>query len=327
MNSFGFWAKLPRPFTALAPMSGITDAAFRRIVASYGRPEVIYTEFVSADGLQSPGRDALLPALQYAPKERPVVAQLFGAIPENLAAGAALIRELGFDGVDLNFGCPDRTVEKQGAGAALIGQNERVRQLIEAAKTGAQELPVSVKTRIGYDCDEVEDWIDALAAAAPAAIAIHARTRNQRFRLPVNWDALRRAVQIVRRHSPRIRVLGNGNILSLDDAHRCVAETGVDGVMIGRAAFGNPWVFAPDTESVRRDECLRVMMEHARLFEHLYGRDPHRFACMRKHFHAYINGFPGAKQLRAKLMQTRSTAEAEAVLATTGFYAREENKL
>lgn len=187
----GFWATLRRPFFVLAPMANVTDAAFRRLIATYGKPDVFYTEFVSADGLCSPGRAAVLRDLVFSEAERPIVAQIFGANPDRIFRAAEIVRGLGFDGLDLNMGCPDRNVEKQGAGAALMKNPKLARDIIRAAKAGAGPLSVSIKTRTGYQQHEVATWLPELLAEEPAAIVIHARTRQEMSDVPAHWEAVR----------------------------------------------------------------------------------------------------------------------------------------
>ena len=177
-----FWEKLNKPIFVLAPMADVTDAAFRRIIAKYGKPDVFWTEFVSADGLTlapEEGRKKLLRDLEYSESERPIVAQFFTSNPENMKKAAELAVELGFDGIDINMGCPDKSVEKQKAGAALIKNPKLAREIIRAAKAGAGSLPVSVKTRLGYNKDELETWLPELLAEEPAVVTIHARTRKE----------------------------------------------------------------------------------------------------------------------------------------------------
>ncbi|OHA00724.1 MAG: hypothetical protein A3C07_03800 [Candidatus Sungbacteria bacterium RIFCSPHIGHO2_02_FULL_47_11] len=323
--SQGFWGKLQKPIMALAPMADVTDAAFRRLIANYsgfknpegnekGFSHVMYTEFVSADGLFSPGRDVLMKDLLFSETERPIVAQFFTARPELMEKAAALAMELGFDGVDINMGCPDRGVEKQGAGAALIKNPTLARELIRAAKKGAGPLPVSVKTRIGYNKNEIETWLPELLAEEPAAVIIHARTRKEMSAVPAHWDVVTRAVEIRDSLKNRSLVLGNGDVSSVDEAKKKAEETGADGVMLGRAIFGNPWMFTgyvPTTE-----EKLKVMVEHTKLFEELFMHHKingasKNFAVMKKHYKAYANGFPAAKELRIKLMETKNACEVE----------------
>ena len=311
-----FWKKLPRPFFALAPMADVTDRAFREMFVRYGRPggpDVFWTEFVSADGLAHPdAREKLLRDLAYSERERPIVAQIFGANPENIRAAAALCRELGFDGVDINMGCPDRSVERQGAGAALIKNPGAAREIIAAAKEGAEDIPVSVKTRVGYNKNEIREWVPALLEAGIAALTIHARTRKEMSKVPAHWEDVRIAANLRGEIAPETIIIGNGDVASVEDGRRRAAQYGCDGVMVGRAVFGNPWFFrrGGDARGIPPEEKLRALAEHTRLFEKEFGKEKN-FAIMKKHFKAYVSGFDGAKELRMKLMEANDAAEVE----------------
>ena len=252
--NFGFWEKLKKPFFVLAPMADVTDAAFRRVIAKYGKPDVMWTEFVSADGLAlapEEGRKKLLTHLMYSESERPIVAQFFTSTPEHMKKAAELASELGFDGIDINMGCPDRAVEKQGAGAALMKNPKLARELMRAAKEGAPSLPLSVKTRIGFNKNELETWLPELLAEEPAAITVHARTRKEMSKVPAQWEMVKRAVEIRDELKSKTLILGNGDVFDLTDAKNKATETGADGIMLGRAIFGNPWLFA-NLASVKR---------------------------------------------------------------------------
>ena len=310
----GFWEHIPRPFFALAPMADVTDAAFRRLIAKYGKPDVTWTEFVAVDGLLSPGRETLLRDFLYTESERPIVAQIFGSKPENFYKVAQLIVELGFDGIDINMGCPDRNVEKQGGGASMIRSPELALEVIQATMDGAikngKRLPVSVKTRVGYNKVELDDWLPKLLSVKPAAVTIHARTRKEMSDVPARWEHVARAVEIAKESGTLI--LGNGDVKDLADATAKAKATGADGVMLGRAIFGNPWRFNPNVnaDALPLEERFRVMLEHTRLFEELLG-DIKNFATMKKHYKAYVNGFDGAKELRVKLMEANDSLGVE----------------
>lgn len=346
-----FWDKLEKPFFVLAPLADVTDAAFRRVIAKYSKPcgpAVMWTEFVSADGLMladEEGKKKLQADLLYTEAERPIVAQFFTAKPEMMYEAAKLARELGFDGVDINMGCPDRSIEKQGAGAALIKTPELAHELIHEAKRGAGELPVSVKTRIGYNKNELEDWLPALLAAAPVAVTIHARTRKEMSKVPAQWDQIKRAVEIRNELGSNTLIVGNGDALSIEDARGKAHASGCDGVMLGRAIFGNPWLFSErefavnhfeasskppgdnsdgnkDTMiyhsgSISIEERLRVMVEHTQLFAELLlhpDRTGKNFAIMKKHYKAYVSGWDGAKELRMQLMECHDADEVARVV-------------
>ena len=320
----GFWAELPKPFFVLAPMANVTDAAFRRIIAKYSKIRhpmsdfVMYTEFVSADGLcraGEEGRAKLMRDLVFSDAERPIVAQFFTSTPEHMEKAAALAQELGFDGVDINMGCPDKTIEKQGAGAKLMLNSSLAVQLIEAAKRGAQKLPISVKTRLGYNKDILDEWLPALLAAKPASITLHARTRKEMSKVPARWERVKRAVEIRNELGSNTLIIGNGDIKDLEDAEKKVKGSGADGAMLGRAIFGRPWLFSNsyELENMPVVKKLIILAEHTRLFEELLG-DIKSFSIMKKHFKAYCEGFPGAKELRIQLMETSTAAEVEDIV-------------
>jgi nifR3 family TIM-barrel protein len=347
----GFWEKLERPFFVLAPMANVTDAVFRRVIMKYskyggndigdgskaslsgetfrvGGPDVTWTEFVSADGLCHPkGREALLRDLSFTEGERPIVAQLFSAHPEKMLEAAKLVAELGFDGIDINMGCPDKNVMKQGAGAACMKDGIRAQKLISAAREGTiaagRELPISVKTRLGFNEDTLEEWLPMLLAAKPAVITVHARTKKEMSLVPARWERIQRAVEIAKGSGTLI--IGNGDVRDLAEAEEKVRETGADGVMFGRAIFGNPWLFA-DVARARRgsfyearqvtvEEKLKAVVEHTKLFEEVWG-DTKSFELMKKHYQAYVNHFPQAKELRVQMMACHSAQEIEKVVKT-----------
>ncbi len=370
MNNF--WLHLAKtsvgkPILCLAPMADVTDSAFRFIISKYSKDKsvprsfsevgfVTWTEFVSADGLAlapEEGRRKLLKDLEYSEIERPIVAQFFTSKPENMEKAARLALELGFDGVDINMGCPDKSIEKQGAGAALIKNPKLAQELILAAKQGAtlrqaqghRHLPVSVKTRIGYNKDEIEEpvstrrdlssrggWIPNLLEVSPAVITIHARTRKEMSKVPARWEHIKRAVEIrdqiqnfppphlhkctdisllrnsscsaqsasqgisedmVSENLRKTLIFGNGDIESVEDAYKKAKETGADGVMLGRAIFGNPFLFAGYEPTWQ--ERLLVLVEHINLFEEKF-LGVKSFAVMKKHFKSYLSAVALAKE-------------------------------
>mgnify|MGYP000667987135 CR=1 FL=1 len=304
-----FWEKLPAQFLCLAPMADVTDQAFRRMFAKYGKPDVTWTEFVSADGLCSPGREHLLPDLGYTEAERPIVAQLFTSHPEKMYEAAKLARELGFDGVDINMGCPDKSIEKQGAGAAMIKDPETAYAVIAAAKKGFQG-PVSVKTRVGYNKVDMS-WIEGLLKQDLAALTIHARTRKEMSDVPARWEHVKDAVELRNKIAPHTKIIGNGDVTSREDAFQKIKESGADGAMIGRGIFGNPWFFSGKVPTI--EEKLHALVEHTKLFHELLG-DKKNFAIMKKHYKAYVHGWDGAKELRVQLMETNSVEEVEKIV-------------
>jgi len=313
-----FWKKIKekkkdKPILVLAPMSDVTDVAFRRLIAKYGKPDVMWTEFVSAHGLilaPKEGKKKLLKNLEYSKKEKPIVAQIFGSDPQIMTKTARLCVKLGFDGIDINMGCPDRSVEKQKSGAAMIKNPELARQIILAVKKGAGKIPVSVKTRLGYGKDDLDNWLPILLSTNPALITVHARTRKEMSKVPANWDRVKRAVEIRNEMKSDTLIFGNGDVVSIEDAYKKTKDTGCDGVMIGRGIFGKPWFFSGKEPNLKKR--LLILVEHSKLFnKHLADRN---FSIMKKHFKAYIQGFDGAKELRIRLMETKNAKEVEKVI-------------
>jgi len=330
----GFWGNLPKPFLIMAPLANVTDAAFRRMFAKYGKADVTYTEFVSADGLAlapEEGRAKLLRDLAFTEGERPIVAQFFTSTPGHMEKAAALAQELGFDGVDINMGCPDKSVEKQGGGAALIKTPKLAQELIAAAKRGASNLPISVKTRLGYNKDTLDEWLPQILEMEPAHVAIHARTRKEMSLVPARWERVKRAVEIRNEMGSKTLISGNGDVWDIADAYKKAEESGADGVMIGRGIFGKPWMFrakqktpsfsqqfsaepTPLEETFPSlEQRLNIAVEHTKLFEELLG-DIKNFAIMKKHFKAYVEGFDGAKELRVQLMEAKNAREVEQLI-------------
>ncbi|MDO8584738.1 MAG: tRNA-dihydrouridine synthase family protein [bacterium] len=331
-KNFGFWAKLPDVCAILAPMAEVTDAAFRRVVAKYGKPDVLYTEFVSAEGLMSRGRERLQHDLQFHESERPIVAQIFDNDPDVLAKATEYICTLGFDGVEVNMGCPDKAVMKQCAGASLIDDPDRAVKIIKAMKEAAGVIPVSVKTRLGVKSDVLEEWLPRLLEAEPAAITIHARTAKEMSLVPARWDRVARAVEIAK--GSGIRIIGNGDVASLEDGYAKARAAGaggfiplevgrpkvaeatrlgrgrlLTGFMAGRTAIGNPFFFSGRTD-VTLKERLEAMCMHARLCEELMPWKP--FVHVRKHLAKYAAGERDVKALRVELMAANNAADVDA---------------
>lgn len=322
----GFWenlAKEKKPFFVMAPMADVTDCVFRQIITKYGKPDVFWTEFVSADGLASEeGKKALMIDLKYSDNERPIVAQIFGAKPENVEKAAKLCAELGFDGIDLNMGCPEKNILKQGTGAAHINDPKLAIDVINAAKRGAPNLPISVKTRLGFNKNDIENWIPAIISTDIAVLTIHGRTKKEMSKVPARWDDIKKVVDLVRESGKKTLVIGNGDVLNLDDGFKKAKDSGTDGVMLGRAIFGNPWLFNKNKKEVSIPEKLNVMLEHTKLFIEMLGNFKN-FAIMKKHYKAYVNGFDGAKELRIKLMEAQNYEEIENL--TKEFLNKKQN--
>ena len=369
-----FWQKIDKPIIGLSPMDGVTDASFRFITAKYGGPDVTFTEFVNVEtAFFAP--QTFIKDLTYDPIERPVVAQIYGHTPEMFYKVAHIVCELGFDGLDINMGCPAKKVAAKGSGAALIRTPELARTIIQSARQGIQDwrdgqtladigidpefrtridlakrlrereetavercwIPLSVKTRIGYDCVVVEEWMQTLLAENLAAITLHGRTLKQGYKGDADWEAIGRAVEIAKNSATLI--LGNGDLKHMDAVCRRVRETGVDGVLFGRAAQGNPWIFrAKDrvkqalrsavdvtiqAPSVGLEERFRVLIEHSRHFEeHGMIRS---FVGMRKHLAWYCCGSPGAAELRAQMVRVSHIEEVVQCLRAYAETLREHD--
>lgn len=314
-----FWKSLPKPFFVLAPMADVTDPAYRRLIAEYKAPDVTWTEFVSADGLyhmrekaQKPDEEnPLMRDLQFTCAERPIVAQLFSSRPEMMAYAAKLCKELGFDGVDINMGCPDKSIEKQGSGAAMIKSPEVAKEVIRAAKTAG--IPVSVKTRIGYNAEQIDSWLPELLSEKPEALTVHLRTRKEMSKVPAHWDLMPRIVALRDELSPETLIIGNGDVKDIADARAKAEEFGCDGVMLGRGIFGAPWLFtgrAPeDVPPAERIAALHTLTQY--FGELKPGKSVH---ILKKHVKAFITGWPEAASLRAQLMDATTLEEFAQIL-------------
>lgn len=315
-----FWNKIRNefakgnPFFTLAPMADVTDSAFRQMFAKYGKPDITWTEFVAADGIvHEEGRKHLLKDLEYTEAERPVVAQLFTSSPENMAAAVTLCKELGFDGVDINMGCPVDVIGKQGAGAALIRTPELAIEIIRAARAAAGDMPVSVKTRIGYNTEDIKGWIGLLLKEDLPALTVHLRTKKEMSLVPAHWEKMSEVVALNQEITGgKTLIIGNGDVRSLEDGVEKAQATGADGIMVGRAVFGTPWFFNRDPKTHQKTlrEQFDILLEHTRLFERILGTHK-SFAIMKKHYKAYVNGFDGAKELRMTLMEANNSDEIE----------------
>lgn len=310
------WQKLHKPFFCLAPMADVTDAAFRRMINKYGKPDVLWTEFVSADGLVSVGRKALKIDLLYSSKEKPIIAQLFSSNPEKMRKAAKYVASLGFSGIDINMGCPDKKVEKQGAGAAMMKNPEKAKEIIQAVKDGIKDakkknISVSVKTRIGYNKNEISEWIPFLLSQDLDALTLHARTRKEMSLVPARWEHVKEVVEIRDRMGVKTKIIGNGDVKDIKEGKRLARETGCDGIMVGRGIFGNPWFFSGKVPTVK--EKLKVLVEHTKLFDKILGKHKN-FSIMKKHYKAYVSGFLGARELRMKLMETKNSKEVEKII-------------
>lgn len=323
-------------------MADVTDMAFRQIITSCAKPDVLFTEFVSADGLCSSrflpnqndlaeksrildfiiaeriksgekGRLKLLKHLAFKENERPIVAQFFGATPENFYKCAQLAVELGFDGIDINMGCPAGKIVKNDSGAGLILNPKLAKEIIRETKRGADGLPVSVKTRIGYNKIITEEWVSHLIEAEPAAIIIHGRTQKEMSKVPVHWDEIGKAAILC--HQAGIPVIGNGDITTYQEGLEKAEQYKLDGIMVGRGIFSNPWFLDPSIVPATKTpkERMELLKKHISLFMELWGNNK-SFGVMKRFFKVYISNWEDAKELRAELMKTKTASEAHDVI-------------
>jgi nifR3 family TIM-barrel protein len=305
-----FWKTLPKPFTVLAPMEDVTDVVFREIVAEIARPDVFFTEFTSSDGLASRGRERVARKLMLTENQRPCVAQIWGNDPAKMGAASAFVGELGFDGIDINMGCPVPAVIKKCAGAGMIGNMELTKKVLDEVKKGAGDMPVSVKTRLGYDKIITDEWIGFLLDQNLAALAIHGRVATQMSKGDADWGEIGRAVKIRDVRAPETLIVGNGDIKSYAQVLEKHKEFGVDGAMIGRGIFHDPWIFekSPESRLHKKEEYISILIRHLTLYEETWGRSKN-FEMMKKFFKMYVKDFEGANELRQQLMERRNFPE------------------
>ncbi len=355
---------LKKPVLAISPMDGVSDSAFRYITKKYGNPDLIYTEFTHVHGLCVAG-DKLLHHFVYDPIERPILAQIYGKEPEYFYHASKIVCAMGFDGLDINMGCPAKTVALSGSGAGLIRTPELAKEIVAACKEGVRdwvsngeltglagrteealfqmiddhikkhdgfvgersaghsnllakkenterkEIPVSLKTRIGYDVPITAQWISTIAEAKPEWIAVHGRTLKQMYTGFADWNELKIAVECT-----DIPVLVNGDIKTKEDFEKVMNLTGAYGALIGRALEGNPWAFKEmrgETVDKSFETVKKVIIEHTQKF--IQDKpDPKAFFQMRKHLSWYISGFDNATEIRIKLMQASNIDDVINVL-------------
>ncbi len=310
-----FWRTLGRPIKVLAPMEDVTDTVFRRVVARCGRPDVFYTEFTNTDGLCSPGREAVIHRLQFTEEERPIVAQIWGNNPEHYLRSARELAALGFDGIDINMGCPVKKIVKNGSCSALIENKPLARELIQAAKEGAGMLPVSVKTRLGFHDLRTEEWTGFILEQKPEALIVHGRIAREMSDFPAKWDEIARVVALRDRMGSDTLVIGNGDVTSLGEIAEKAERYRVDGVMVGRGIFQNLFLFDPQRagRNPPPPERIAMLRAHIALYRSTWGGDK-SFEVMKKFVKVHIASFEGAAHLRNRLMEASGYEEIERIL-------------
>lgn len=379
-----FWDNQSKPIIGLSPMDGVTDHPYRFIQKLYGHPDLIYTEFSSVEGITH-GSSAFLKEFLFDETQRPVISQIYGTDPQAFYEATVVACELGFDGVDINMGCPAKNVAHRGAGAGLITNPRQAQEIIANVKRaildwsngqtllkGApsishhlhqqiqnrhselpsiyqqpRSIPVSIKTRIGYDKQIITEWIPYLLEMNVAAITIHGRTLKQQYSGKANWSAIGEAALLAKQ--TQTKIIGNGDVSSWKDAQQKIQQYQVDGVLIGRASFGNPFIFRPalteilnppddqrsgevavsDAESNHADnsqlppirQLAQVAVKHAEVFERSFQQfENYSFMPMRKHLGWYIRGIPNASEVRSQLFKTNSAAEVKLILQQSGLF-------
>jgi nifR3 family TIM-barrel protein len=329
-NMSNFWNELHKPIYILAPMEDVTDTVLRRVIARCGKPAVFFTEFTNVEGMFSKGERHVMQRLRYTEVERPLVAQIWGTRPENFYKAAKRLIDMGFDGIDLNMGCPASGVMQKGACSGLINNRPLAKEIIDATKEGAAGIiPVSVKTRLGFRAIDFS-WIAFVLEQHPAVLTVHMRTVSEMSKVPAHWDKLRTVVEMRNATSPETLIAGNGDIKSLGEAQHRVAEAGADGAMIGRGIFENPFLFSGTItlNDKTPQEKMQLLLDHMHLWIETWGESKH-FPILRKFFKVYANGFPGAQDLRMQLMETQSPEETEQIVAAflQGLSATEGEQL
>lgn len=310
-----FWKDLPRPFTVLAPMEGVTDYVFREIITEIGRPDVFFTEFTNVEGLNSKGSVKVEESLRFNPQERPIVAQLWGKELEAFTKSANLCVEMGFSGIDINMGCPDRVIVNRGSCAALINNPKLAGEIITATKKGAGGLPISVKTRIGFSEFDLT-WIEFLFKQNISALTIHLRTVAELSKVPAHWELMSQIVKLRDQIAPNTLIIGNGDLKTFEEIDEKFATYKCDGFMLGRGIFQNPWVFNRkiDIEKVTTKERFDLFLKHIDLFDSTWPEKNPAF--LKKFCKTYINNFSDAATVREKIMECSTTKAMREVLTS-----------
>jgi tRNA-dihydrouridine synthase len=306
-----FLEELPKPFFILAPMDDVTDTVFRQIVAELAPPDIYFTEFVNVDGLQSPGRPRLLHKLKLSEKEHPIIAQLWGLKPENYYNTTKDIIEMGYDGVDINMGCPVKTVVKNGACAALINNRELAGKIIDAVVEAADgKIPVSIKTRLGFNQVDLS-WPEYLLSKNLNMLSIHVRTAKQMSKGDADWELINEVRKIRDKISPDTLIVGNGDIKNRYQGEELAKKYNLDGTMIGRGIFDDPFVFSTNSSWINyaREQKIELYRKHIELFIYTWKNNERKIETLNKFCKIYINGFDGAKEYREKLMRAKNSDE------------------
>ncbi|TAL15049.1 tRNA-dihydrouridine synthase [Patescibacteria group bacterium] len=310
-----FWLELPKPFFVLAPMEAVTDVVFRHVINTAGRPDIFFTEFTSTAGYCSPkGRHSTAGRLAFTDDEQPMVAQIWGNNPDQFREMAFGLKEMGYSGIDINTGCPDKSVVRQGSGSGLIGNYDLMSQIISATKEAG--LPVSVKARLGATkVEEWRDWLGFLLQQDIVNLTIHLRTRKEMSKVDAHFELIPEIKKLRDEIAPQTLLTINGDIRDRQHGEELIEKYGVDGIMIGRGIFHNPFAFETNKQEHTKDELLSLLNLQLDLHDKYSSElEPRKFDPLKRFFKIYIRNFDGASELREKLMHTKTTAEVRAVL-------------
>ncbi|HDI0261563.1 TPA: tRNA-dihydrouridine synthase [Staphylococcus aureus] len=309
-----FWSELPRPFFILAPMEDVTDIVFRHVVSEAARPDVFFTEFTNTESFCHPeGIHSVRGRLTFSEDEHPMVAHIWGDKPEQFRETSIQLAKMGFKGIDLNMGCPVANVAKKGKGSGLILRPDVAAEIIQATKAGG--LPVSVKTRLGYyEIDEWKDWLKHVFKQDIANLSIHLRTRKEMSKVDAHWELIEAIKNLRDEIAPNTLLTINGDIPDRKTGLELAEKYGIDGVMIGRGIFHNPFAFEKEPREHTSKELLDLLRLHLSLFNKYEKDEIRQFKSLRRFFKIYVRGIRGASELRHQLMNTQSIAEARALL-------------
>ncbi|HCY9247546.1 TPA: tRNA-dihydrouridine synthase [Staphylococcus aureus] len=309
-----FWSELPRPFFILAPMEDVTDIVFRHVVSEAARPDVFFTEFTNTESFCHPeGIHSVRGRLTFSEDEQPMVAHIWGDKPEQFRETSIQLAKMGFKGIDLNMGCPVANVAKKGKGSGLILRPDVAAEIIQATKAGG--LPVSVKTRLGYyEIDEWKDWLKHVFEQDIANLSIHLRTRKEMSKVDAHWELIEAIKNLRDEIAPNTLLTINGDIPDRKTGLELAEKYGIDGVMIGRGIFHNPFAFEKEPREHTCKELLDLLRLHLSLFNKYEKDEIRQFKSLCRFFKIYVRGIRGASELRHQLMNTQSIAEARALL-------------
>jgi nifR3 family TIM-barrel protein len=307
------WQSLKKPIFILAPMDDVTDTVFRQIIGDLAAPDLYFTEFTSVDGMVSEkGREPVTRRLQFTEKERPIIAQIWGNDPEKFYQAAKMVKEMGFDGIDINMGCPEKSVVKRGMCSGLINHPELAAEIIQATKKGSGGLPLSIKTRIGMRQIQTEDWLGHLLRQDIDALIVHGRTVKEMSKVPAHWDEIGKTVKLRDEIAPQTLIIGNGDVISYQDGLQKAKQYNLDGIMIGRGVFKNLWIFdkSGKTPNWTLEQRLEMLLNHTRLFAETWGNNK-SFAILKKFYKCYLSDFEGSAEIRAEFMNANNLEDVE----------------